>query len=163
MAHFYGILQGARGQATRCGTRTSGMDMTAASWEGAVSVTLYEQDGRDYARVALMPWHGAGTSRVLYDGPVSGAAVVEDEAPVGTCPACGELVYNSREGDGGPVWTCPADLSETNRFHEAPLHTWTEADRERMGYFGNCLEDTGDGACYERLPLHGACYERGTY
>jgi len=162
MAHFYGILQGGRGRATRCGTRTSGMETTAASWEGAVSVSLYERDGCDYARVKLTPWHGRGTSRVLYDGPVSGAATVrDDESPVGTCPACGELVYASREGDGGPVWTCPADLAETNPFHEPPLHNWTEADRERMGYYGNCLADTGDDPCYEPLPLHGACYERG--
>jgi len=79
MAHFYGMLKGSRGRATRCGTRTSGMDTTAASWDGAVSVSLYERDGRDYARVALTPWHGRGTSRVLYDGPVNGDTVATDE------------------------------------------------------------------------------------
>ena len=80
MAHFYGILQGSRGRATRCGTRTSGMETTAASWNGAVSVSLYERDGMDFARVELTPWHGRGTSRVLYDGLVNGATLADDAA-----------------------------------------------------------------------------------
>lgn len=91
------------------------------------------------------------------------------EKPVGTCPACGESVFDSREPDG-VVWTCPADLSEKNPFHEPPMHDWTEADRERMGYFGNCLEDVDFadapghyGRCYDRMPLHAACYEKGDY
>lgn len=87
-----------------------------------------------------------------------------NEKPVGICPACGESVFNSRETDG-PVWTCPADLNEANPYRETPLIEWSEAEREAMGYFGNCLEDTGDnhGSCYERLPLHSACYEKGNY
>ena len=87
-----------------------------------------------------------------------------EEKPVGICPACKQTVFNSLELDG-PVWTCPADLSEKNPFWEAPLIEWSEEDREQMGYYGNCLEDTGDnhGQCYERLPLHSACYERGNY
>jgi len=74
MSHFYGVLNGSRGEATRCGTKKSGLAVTAASWSGAVSVRLYvNADGVDRARVSLVPWHGAGTSRVLYDGPVDGA------------------------------------------------------------------------------------------
>jgi len=87
---------------------------------------------------------------------------------VGTCPACRESVF-SNEPDG-PVWTCPADLSDKNPFHEPPLHDWTEEDRERMGSYGNCLEDVDMldaprhcGTCYDRLPLHSACYARGNY
>jgi hypothetical protein len=76
MSHCYGVLNGSRGEATRCGTKSSGMTATAASWQGAVSVSLYERDGIDYARVSLTPWQGAGTDRVLYDGPVSGAKVL---------------------------------------------------------------------------------------
>lgn len=74
MAHFYGTLQGARGQASRLGTKASDLLAVAASWEGAVSTKVYFNDdaGCDYARVMLIPWHGNGTSRVLYDGPVSG-------------------------------------------------------------------------------------------
>lgn len=75
MAHFYGVLKGARREVTRCGTKASGLETTAASWQGAVSVYLYAKDGVDYARVSLRPWHGQGTDRLLYDGPVSGAPV----------------------------------------------------------------------------------------
>jgi hypothetical protein len=89
------------------------------------------------------------------------------EKPVGTCPACGESVFNSRETDG-PVWTCPADLDVQNPYWEPPLppfDTITEDERERSGYFGNCCEDIGynGGQCYDRMPLHSACYERGDY
>jgi hypothetical protein len=76
MAHFYGVLNGSRGEATRCGTKSSGMTATAASWQGAVSVSLYERDGIDYARVSLTLWHGAGQDVLLYDGPVSGSKVL---------------------------------------------------------------------------------------
>ena len=84
------------------------------------------------------------------------------EKPVGTCPSCGESVFNSREPDG-PVWTCPADLATTNPYWKEPLHEWTEEDRETMGYFGNCLEDVSGSACYDRMPLHSACYAKGDY
>lgn len=72
MAHFYGRMQGQRGEATRCGSKLSGITTTAASWNGAVRVELYEHNGVDHARVELTPWHGKGTSRALYDGPVGG-------------------------------------------------------------------------------------------
>jgi hypothetical protein len=72
MAHFYGELKGSRGEATRLGTKSSGLRTLAASWEGAVSVRLYEKFGVDWAVVSLTMHHGAGTRRTLYDGPVSG-------------------------------------------------------------------------------------------
>jgi len=93
----------------------------------------------------------------------------DDETPVGTCPACRESVFNSREPDG-PVWTCPADLSPENPYYEPPLppfDTITEEQRGALGYFGNCREDGYAGAhgtgCYERMPLHSACYDKGNY
>lgn len=73
MAQFYGVLNGSRGTATRCGTKRSGMTATAASWSGAVRVNVYEDaEGHERAVVELIPWHGRGTSRVLYTGLVSG-------------------------------------------------------------------------------------------
>ena len=75
MAHFYGVLQGARGQATRLGHKGSGLSTTAASWQGAVRVELFVKDGVDWAVVGLTTWQGAGITKVLYDGPVSGAPV----------------------------------------------------------------------------------------
>ena len=72
MAHFRGTLQGARGEASRLGGKGSGLVATAASWQGGVRVYLYNIDDVDMARIELRPHHGAGTSRLLYDGPVSG-------------------------------------------------------------------------------------------
>lgn len=72
MAHFYGEVEGNRQPVHRLGTAASGLSVTAASWQGAVRTTLYERDGVDYATVRLVPWHGAGVYRVLYDGPVRG-------------------------------------------------------------------------------------------
>ncbi len=72
MAHFRGTIKGARGPASRLGTKSSGLVVTAASWQGAVEVYLQESNGTDYARVMLTKHHGAGTERILYFGPVSG-------------------------------------------------------------------------------------------
>jgi hypothetical protein len=54
------------------------METVAASWQGAVRVTLrVETRGvgrarveRDFARIELIPWSGAGVACTLYDGPV---------------------------------------------------------------------------------------------
>lgn len=70
MAHFYGTLKGSRGEATRCGTKASGLVTYAASWMGAVRSEVFVRDSEDWARVELVPWHGNGTSRFLYEGPV---------------------------------------------------------------------------------------------
>jgi hypothetical protein len=73
MAHFFGKLQGARGEATRLGHKSTGLDVTAASWEGAVHTRLHHgQDGHDYAVVELIPWNGSGVTRELYRGRVDG-------------------------------------------------------------------------------------------
>ena len=70
MARFYGVLQGQRGKASRLGSASSGLDVTAASWSGAVRVRLYVRDGVDWATVELTRWHGSGSERELYCGPV---------------------------------------------------------------------------------------------
>jgi hypothetical protein len=78
MAHFYGSVQGARGEATRLGHKSSGMRTVAASWSGSVTTELYHRDGVDYARVRLLPWNNMGVERTLYDGPVGGAKTREE-------------------------------------------------------------------------------------
>ncbi len=76
MSHFYGTLQGSRGQATRCGSKDSGITTYAASWAGAVQACVYVRDGKDWATVRLTTWSGAGVDRLLYDGPVDPVRVV---------------------------------------------------------------------------------------
>lgn len=75
MSHFYGTLQGSRGRATRCGTKNSELETTAASWEGCVKVRLYHdpETDTDMAEVWLDRWHGSGTREELWSGPVKGS------------------------------------------------------------------------------------------
>lgn len=72
MSHFYGTLKGARGRATRCGHKSSGLVTQAASWSGAVEVELRhdEATGKDRYTVRQMPWHGRGVGEVLAEGVV---------------------------------------------------------------------------------------------
>ncbi len=80
MAHFYGSIQGNRGEATRLGTKNSGLETVAASWEGAVQVQVIynERLDCDMVEVRLIPWHGQGVYRTLYRGPISGAKREEE-------------------------------------------------------------------------------------
>ena len=74
MSHFYGMCQGNRGAVTRGGSKASGFETTAASWEGCVNTYLWynEEKDEDWCTVKLLPWRGAGTTKLLYEGPVSG-------------------------------------------------------------------------------------------
>jgi hypothetical protein len=75
MAYFYGKLQGSRGETTRCGTKSSGMETVVASWQGSVVVRLHRDESRDQdiATVRLNSWEGGkGINKILFQGPVSG-------------------------------------------------------------------------------------------
>ena len=77
MAHFYGSIQGQRGEATRLGNKNSGLQVTAASWDGAISVHLEydEATGRNRFTVREQRWHGCGTERVLATGIIGDKTV----------------------------------------------------------------------------------------
>ena len=70
MSQFYGTLRGqAKTTATRRGSAKSGITTVAASWKGAVEVTLYtDDDGNERYEVNLRPWHGQGPARHLATG-----------------------------------------------------------------------------------------------
>jgi len=68
MSHFYGTVQGARGEATRGGMKNSGLKTNAASWAGCIRVELYERDGKDYFHITETPWDGQGRSRMIAQG-----------------------------------------------------------------------------------------------
>lgn len=71
MSHFYGTLQGSRGQASRCGTKKSGMVTYCASWSGAIRCHAYFNDkGEDCVRVEKTTWHGYGDNKILYEGKI---------------------------------------------------------------------------------------------
>ena len=69
MSHFYGTLKGSRGEASRCGTRNSGLETHAASWKGAIRVAVFtDDDGEDHFRVERVSWRGAGPYQLLAVG-----------------------------------------------------------------------------------------------
>jgi len=51
MSHFYGNMQGARGETTRCGTKTSGMWAHIRGWDVGCSVQLVHENGKDIVHV----------------------------------------------------------------------------------------------------------------
>ena len=71
MSHFYGKLQGNRGEATRCGSAESGMETYCASWNGAIRCKGYvDENNVDCVLVQMAPWQGCGEYFVFYDGPI---------------------------------------------------------------------------------------------
>lgn len=70
MARFIGTVQGNRGSLSRLGHPSGGLRTVAAGWQGSVRTYLSDKDGVDWARVELDTWHGNGTRKVLYEGPV---------------------------------------------------------------------------------------------
>ena len=71
MSHFYSVISGQAGTATRCGSKSSGIMAVAASWRGSIRVDLhYGDDGKDHFTVSQECWHGAGVSHVIARGVV---------------------------------------------------------------------------------------------
>ena len=73
MAHWQGLVMGNRGDATRLGSKKSGMQAYVASWSGRCEVDGYVNgEGIDCVRVTLTQHHNAGVFPAieLYDGPI---------------------------------------------------------------------------------------------
>lgn len=72
MSHFYGTLQGNRGEGTRCGSIESGMETYCASWEGAIRCCAWHdrKTGKDMVRVEMTPCHNKGEYKLLYLGEI---------------------------------------------------------------------------------------------
>lgn len=62
MSQFYGTVRGsAKTEATRAGSKSSGISVCAASWKGAIRATVYEdENGVERYEIARIPWQGAG-------------------------------------------------------------------------------------------------------
>jgi hypothetical protein len=67
MAHFRGTIRGQRGQASRLGSKASGLAVVAQSWEGQIKVTLWHTTAGDKVEVVLSR-HGGSDSKLLYHG-----------------------------------------------------------------------------------------------
>jgi hypothetical protein len=72
MAHFYGTLEGSRGQASRLGTKASGLLTVAASWNGSISVNICHDSktGKDCFVIRQAPWHGQGINELIAHGTI---------------------------------------------------------------------------------------------
>jgi hypothetical protein len=69
MARFYGTVQGNRREATRCGSKQSGLEVNAASWSGSIAVRLYvNEQGENCFLVSQERWHGSGVSESIASG-----------------------------------------------------------------------------------------------
>lgn len=75
MAHFYGKVNGqAKTEATRRGSKNTGLTTVAASWKGAIRTELYVDDeGDDAFRIYEQQWHGNGIDRVIAEGKLGKA------------------------------------------------------------------------------------------
>jgi len=75
MSHYYGTIKGQAGQATRRGSKNSGLTTEAASWAGCVRVSLWHSSitGKDHYEVTLSPWQGnGGPTRLIAEGSIQG-------------------------------------------------------------------------------------------
>ena len=69
MAHYYAKIQGARGPASRLGSKQSGINATIAGWAGAVIVTIeHTLGGLDRVTITLADWPSRNTDRLLFSG-----------------------------------------------------------------------------------------------
>ena len=82
MSHFYGTLNGSHGQATRQGTKASGLTAIAASWEGCIITELYvDEQGRDCFVVYQDTWQGEGTKQNLASGIIGEMVSTPNDTP----------------------------------------------------------------------------------
>lgn len=70
MAHFYSSIQGSRGEATRCGTKNSGIVSSVMCAEGRIVTRIWHNEGRDRNdfEVTLEPHWEGGVTQVLARG-----------------------------------------------------------------------------------------------
>lgn len=73
MAQFRATVHGAKGLASRLGTKASGITTVTQSWQGEVEVEAYHapSTGQDYFCVTLRPHSGTG-GKLIYNGPADG-------------------------------------------------------------------------------------------
>ncbi len=70
MAHFYGTVQGGRGEAHRAGHKSTGLVVRAKTWHTQVVTKLWcDSDGQDFALVCVIDSTG-NVKQILFNGPL---------------------------------------------------------------------------------------------
>ena len=69
MSEFYGRLQGNRGEATRCGSKASGIVVTAESWTSVVRTSMGSKfgGGESIARISIEGKYGGTALSLEFD------------------------------------------------------------------------------------------------
>ena len=71
MSTFYGTLQGCRGEATRCGSRASGIKASAQSWDGSIITELsYTDDDELLVRICVTDGSSSYMSGATWRGTI---------------------------------------------------------------------------------------------
>ncbi len=72
MAQYYGEIKEAKKSIHRLGHKTTGLEVLAASWNGAIRVRLQWDDKTksDMAIVEQVMWRGQGKNKIIYSGEV---------------------------------------------------------------------------------------------
>lgn len=70
MARFYGTLQGARGPTSRLGHASSGLEVTAQSYQGDIVVALSADGDKDMVGIYARD-HGSRNNVMLFYGAVA--------------------------------------------------------------------------------------------
>lgn len=66
MAHFYGDLQGNRGEATRCGSKDSGIRSHVRGWNvGCLATCFTDDQGRDCVGITVTSGSGYNNGATL--------------------------------------------------------------------------------------------------
>ena len=72
MSHFYASIpvSARKTIATACGTKSSGLVTTTASFDGAIEVQLHhdKSTGKDHFEIRQVPHLGAGISNLIAEG-----------------------------------------------------------------------------------------------
>ena len=96
MSHYYGTLQGNRGEATRQGTKKSGIATNTACWTGTIQTRLWYDDDTDtdHVMIEVRGWPYGEYAGTIYNGTIQDLRqAVKD----------GTLVRASTQGNAKPT------------------------------------------------------------
>ena len=72
MAAYRAVIQGMRGEASRLGSKASGVRASAATWKTRIEVSYFGNPDDPQVSVAAVSASSGRTLRTLYQGPESG-------------------------------------------------------------------------------------------
>ncbi len=70
MSHFYANIQGSRGEATRCGTKNSGLSSHVRGWNVGVKVYIVYNEAEDRDEIHIEATGGSNGGRYTPIGKV---------------------------------------------------------------------------------------------